>query len=318
MTAPFVLFRVAAGARLGHGHLRRAEVLARALGRSAAVSIRGAGAPTSLPVAGCAAAAPTLAALAPAVLVLDDPHVAHASTWCRAAHRRGIPVVSLHDLGIARVPSTLAVDGSVAGPVAGWPAAGIRRGLPYAVIRPPVRVRRRVREALRVLVSLGGGPRLTLMTAIARELLRRHPGIEVLIASATAPATGLPAGAHLVSPAAGLAEVFARVDLAVLGGGVALYEAAAAGVPAVAVAVSDAQRPTIRGFVRRGTVRDAGRASGPVRAVAGRIVDRAVRAIRDEAWQRRARLHGPRLVDGRGARRVAREVLRLARGGGRG
>jgi len=40
--------------------------------------------------------------------------------------------------------------------------------------------------------------------------------------------------------------------VAVVGGGVSLYEAAALGVPAVGVPVVPAQTPTVRAFARRG------------------------------------------------------------------
>ncbi len=154
--APFVLFRVAAGPRIGHGHLRRAEALARTLGRPSALSVRGAGAPTSLTAVSSGGAGATLEVVRPAVLVLDEPHVRHAQAWVSAATRRHIPVVSLHDLGIARVDSTLAIDGSVTSPAHGWAAADTLRGLAYAVIRPPRRARRGV-QVERMLVSLGEG-----------------------------------------------------------------------------------------------------------------------------------------------------------------
>ncbi len=307
----FVLFRVAAGPRIGHGHLRRAETLAEAIGRPACVSIRGAGARTALPILAAGTADAALARTGAAVLVLDDPVTDAGRAWCRAAHRRGVPTVSIHDLGLAPVPSTLAIDGSVVRTRTDWPAGAVLEGLQYAVIRPPVRNRRSA-GVRRVLISLGGGPRRALVAAIAAEVSRRLPGVEIIV---PAPRTDSlwTRHARLVPAATGLADVLSQVDAAILGGGVSLYEAVAAGVPAVAVSVVPAQRPTIDGFAARGLVRDGGHAGGlrPA-AIACTIADAFDRAAADADWRRQVGREGPRAIDGRGAARVARAILAVA------
>jgi spore coat polysaccharide biosynthesis predicted glycosyltransferase SpsG len=87
---------------------------------------------------------------------------------------------------------------------------------------------------------------------------------------------------------------------------VSLYEAAAQGTPAVALAVVDAQRPTIRAFAGAGIAVDGGRLRA---ASAGAAIDRVARAVRvlvaDPARQRVMARAGRRHVDGRGAVRVA-------------
>jgi hypothetical protein len=310
---PRVLFRVAAGPRLGHGHLRRAEVLARALGWPARVSIRGAarmpGALTAVPQAGAAA---TLDTVAPDLLVLDDPHPVHGLAWARAATVRGVPVVSLHDLGLARVASSLAIDGSVVSPSQGWPAARVLRGLDYAVIASPSRGRL-PGEVRRALVSLGGGPRLALTQAIVAQLQQRHPHVEVLVTHGGAEHVQFrhPRVRPIVA-SRGLTPWFGRVDAAIVGGGVSLYEAIAAGVPTVAVAVVHAQRPTIRGF---GTLRltiDGGGHATSVSATARRVAARFDALMTDARWRREVRRHGPRAIDGRGAERVARAIAAVS------
>jgi spore coat polysaccharide biosynthesis predicted glycosyltransferase SpsG len=311
--APVVLFRVAAGPRIGHGHLRRAEALARTLGGPSVLSMRGAGAPTSLTLLPPGGTGATLEIVRPAVLVLDDPHARHAQAWASAATRRRIPVVSLHDLGIARVESTLAIDGSVTSPAHGWPAARTLRGLAYAVIRPPRRARRGV-EVDRMLVSLGGGAREALTRAVLAELVRRHPGVDLLVPQAChdpQAVTG-PARVRRVAAPDGLAPWFARVDVAIVGGGVSLYEAVAAGLPTVAVPVVPAQVPTIRAFAARRLTFDAGGRRGSVTTVARRVADLVDAMVADRAWRRRVQREGPRLVDGRGARRVARAIHAVA------
>jgi len=311
--APFVLFRVAAGPRIGHGHLRRAEALAQTLGRPSALSLRGAGAPTSLKAVPSGGAGATLEFVRPAVLVLDDPHARHAQAWVAAAARRRVPVVSMHDLGIARVDSTLAIDGSVISPAHGWPAAGTLRGLAYAVIRPPRRTRRGL-QVDRMLISLGGGARAALTRAVLTELVRRHPGVDMLVPQGGRDLCDRdgPARIRRVAAPDGLSAWFARVDVAVVGGGVSLYEAVAAGLPTVAVPVVPAQARTIRAFAARRLTFDAGGRRESVTAVARRVADLVDAAVADRAWRRRVQREGPRLVDGRGAQRVAHAILAVA------
>lgn len=313
MAAPsstgLVLFRVAAGPRLGFGHLRRAEVLARALAMPARISVRGAGQPQGrLAGVDAGSAGATLDGIRPTVLVIDDPHAAHGCRWVAAAARRDIPVISLHDLGLARVASTLAIDGSIVSPARGWPARRVLRGLPYAVIGRPRR-RRAPGEVRRVLVSLGGGARGPLTRAVATALAERHPGLEIVVTRGWSPdGWRAPAGVRLVDAPDGLAPWFARVDAAVVGGGVSLYEAVAAGVPTVAVAVVPAQRPTIRGFADAGLTIDGGAAEASPERAARRISQRVATVTDDHRWRERVWRDGPRAVDGRGAERVARAI----------
>ena len=314
----FALFRVAAGPRLGHGHLRRAEALAQALGRPACISVRGAGgAATRLPALEARGPLHAIDAVRPAVLVIDEPVAAQGEPWCRAAQRRGVPVVSLHDLGLARLPSTLAVDGSVASPSRGWPSAAVLRGLRHAVIRRPRRNRRPF-PVRRVLISLGGGPRRVLVAALVSALARCWPSLEILTTQAV-PEAAAHANLRTVAAPAGLGEWFPRVDVAILAGGLSLYEAIAAGVPSIAVAVVPAQRPTIRGFAAQGLAIDGGTAYlAPSRSITRRVTDRLAHVLGDTAWRRRVRREGPRLIDGRGAARVAHAIVALTREADRG
>ena len=58
----------------------------------------------------------------------------------------------------------------------------------------------------------------------------------------------------------------AACDVAVVAGGVTLYEACAVGVPVVALAVVAAQRPAIADFAVRGAAIDAGALMDPSRS----------------------------------------------------
>ena len=114
---------------------------------------------------------------------------------------------------------------------------------------------------LRVLVSLGGGPRVTAGLRIARAIADANPDTWVTLAagfSARAARTTRHPRVRLLESPAWLRSELARVDVAVLAGGVTLYEAALLGVPTVALAVVAAQMPTIRAFERVGASIAAG------------------------------------------------------------
>ena len=118
-----------------------------------------------------------------------------------------------------------------------------------------------------MLVSLGGGAREALTRAVLTELVRRHPGVDMLVPQwgARRLRRGWP---RLASVAwrhpTDWQPWFARVDVAIVGGGVSLYEAVAAGLPTVAVPVVPAQAPTIRAFAARRLTLDAGGRRGAV------------------------------------------------------
>ena len=112
-----------------------------------------------------------------------------------------------------------------------------------------------------------------------------------------------------------LRSELARVDVAVLAGGVTLYEAALLGVPSVALAVVPAQMPTIRAFERVGASIAAGCLPSRDRAAAERTRAKAVQAVSallaDEEKRRAMAVQGQQQVDGRGALRVAAALKRL-------
>lgn len=325
----FALLRVAAGPRIGYGHVRRARVLSDALDARCVLSVRGAAGDAETPAA-CVEDRPdaVLALVGPRVLIIDDPSTRHAAAWCAAARRLGVPCVSVHDLGLARVPSDLAIDGSVISPATRWPARRLLRGPRYAVLGPILMSRPR-RHVARVLLTLGGGPRPALLQAIVAALRRRWPHLEITCPSwagnqvvgaeqvATAETVGPPRrGGRLALR--GLSQAFRDTDAAILGGGVSLYEAVAAGVPSVALAVVKAQRPTVRTFARHRLVRSAGSAEGVAPArVAARVVRELSALIEDHDWRRDVRARGPGLIDGQGVRRVALAVRTLAQGSSR-
>jgi spore coat polysaccharide biosynthesis predicted glycosyltransferase SpsG len=101
-----------------------------------------------------------------------------------------------------------------------------------------------------------------------------------------------------------------RASVAVVAGGMTVYEACAIGTPTVALAVVPAQHAAIQALARLDAVCDGGVATSP-------------RAVRHAAWlvtqllsqpKRSARLAATArsVVDGQGAARVARQLEKLA------
>ena len=321
-----VLFRAAAGPRRGFGHLVRCRSLARALGVRPLVAVRGGQRviDTALGL-GCdvvkSSGPSVIAKLQPDVVVVDDPITGNASRWIAAARRAGCLVISIHDLGLGALEADLVVDGSVtrtARASRGETLAGTR----YAVLDPKVATLRDRSDAglkpcatgkpcaTRVLISLGGGPRAVLAAAIARAILRVEPRADVRIVGGFISGLGDGDQGRItwINPPRGLGEELARTDVAVVGGGVSLYEACALGVPAVGVPVVRAQEPTVKAFARQRAVLGV----PTVGVSADVIAARAARLLRDAGLRRRISRKAQTMVDGRGAARVAEAIAAMA------
>jgi spore coat polysaccharide biosynthesis predicted glycosyltransferase SpsG len=317
-----VLFRAAGGPRRGFGHLVRSAWLARALEVEPRVSVRGGR--TAARVARRlglevvdGSPSDVMERERPDLLVIDDPHAGSANPWCAAARRRGIPVASVHDLGLARCASDLQIDGSIV-PMKASPRTVVLAGTRYAILNPRLQwLRARAPRDWddlprpRVLVTLGGGAQARAAWRFGTVLARRRPDVEVRIAGGfvATPPRRLPPNVQWVVSSDGLAYELAHATVVLVAGGVTLYEACCLGTPAVAVAVVPAQRPTIRAFAARGAAIDAGTPRNLEGAIGQvlRLLD-SVRAQRDLSER------ASQQVDGRGAQRVATALRRLAHG----
>jgi UDP-2,4-diacetamido-2,4,6-trideoxy-beta-L-altropyranose hydrolase len=311
-----VLFRVAAGPRRGFGHLVRSISLARAMGVRPLLSLRGPaevqdtaialgadvltdGAPQSLPM------------LRPDVLVVDDPIASATRAWVTAATRVGTMVVTIHDLGLGFTDGDVVIDGSITR------TARVRQrrvgltGARYAILDPALPVGARSRTAdreRRVLVALGGGPRREIARAIADAITAADPRAQIRIAggfSVEPPAPGR--NITWIAPRRGLGLELSRATVAVVGGGVSLYEACALGVPTVGVPVVASQTPTVRAFARRGAA-----VGMPLRASGDQTAAEVIALLDDPRRRAAMRRRSMRLVDGRGAARAAAAVLSFA------
>ncbi|MGH9309305.1 MAG: hypothetical protein ACRD1U_08020, partial [Vicinamibacterales bacterium] len=169
----------------------------------------------------------------------------------------------------------------------------------------------RSRHNTRVLISLGGGPRARRAAAIADAIARVQPDAVIrVVGGFLADLEGPPRDRITwVDAPRGLGDELSRSDVAVLGGGMSLYEACALGVPAVGVPVVRAQEPTVAAFERLGAALAVKRVS----ASSGSIARKVSRLSKDDVLRRRVTAMARKTVDGDGASRVARAVADAVR-----
>ncbi|MDH4064135.1 MAG: hypothetical protein OEW19_07020 [Acidobacteriota bacterium] len=317
-----VVFCAAAGPRLGFGHLVRCRSLARALGVEPVIALRGSRrtrdrATAMGGIVVDVSSAASLRALEPSLVVIDDPSATHAGRWLRRARTAGVPVATVHDLGLAYVASDVLIDGSLRTGAAPT-GSDVLAGPAYAILDPGVErtrhIRRRPRPT-RIFIALGGGHHIHAAAAtLTSALARRLPRSDIRVARGFCPPRGLPSlarGTWIEAPN-GLAGELAEASVAIVAGGVTLYEACALGVPVVAVAVTAAQHQTIRAAACHGAAIDGG--ALPLDARRGNdIAEAAARLLTNRARCARQSRAARRLVDARGAYRVAARLRALAR-----
>jgi spore coat polysaccharide biosynthesis predicted glycosyltransferase SpsG len=317
-----VLFRVAAGPRVGFGHLTRCRSLARALGVRAQVSIRG-----SLATRNAAASFgwsvvhrthdAWIRELGLDLAIVDDPSREDGQQWVSKAHRLGVPVASVHDLGTAVTTADLLIDGTIQ-PIANRVARPALRGPKFAILDPAIaqlRARRMEVVPRRVVIALGGGRHVY---ALAKRLTRAIAGqcgdVDVRVACGFAAPAQLPvlATGHWFTAPDGLGESLGSAAVAIVGGGMTAYEACALGVPAIGVALTAAQHATIRALACRGALLDAG---WPIsESVVDRIASVVAAMLSNETLRARLSRDAAKLIDGQGAMRVADRLRQLAAG----
>jgi UDP-2,4-diacetamido-2,4,6-trideoxy-beta-L-altropyranose hydrolase len=310
-----VLFRVAAGPLVGYGHLRRAVSLARALGVRPVVSLLGGAAASDVARRlGCRVVtgrpSRVLAAERPAVVIVDMPKGDAARDWIAASRRAGACVVGVADNGVGCIDGDLTIDGGAA--AARPRRIGDLRGPRYAILDPRLLAARgRRRRPDTVLIALGGGSRQGLASRAATELLHHRSDIRVRIASGFVTA-GAPADPRIehVGPTSTLARELASCSVAIVGGGVTLYEACALGTPSVGLPVVRAQRAAIDACAARGAIVAARAGTGVHTARAA--ANLALGLLDSPASRARLSAVCRQLVDGLGAARIAHLVKQHA------
>lgn len=310
------VFRIAAGPRVGFGHLMRARALARCLDMDISISLRGGRAARAAADVVGPVVADAEALREADVLVVDDPSPAHGRAWVARARRAGILAISVHD--DERVHAAdLVICGALGTrrPVA---AVEALHGARYYLLDSRIAGARHLRAPKRhlshpqIIVALGGGQHVVRVAQrLVDAIVSRLPDAEIAVAAGFAKGSR-PAlrQASWLAVRTGLTRAFLDADLAIVAGGVTLYEACALGVPAVALAVVPGQRRAIRAFVEEGAVLDAGEVSASRHAV-DTAADGVARLVADSGLRRAMTTRARRLVDGRGAERVAARIHAL-------
>lgn len=171
--------------------------------------------------------------------------------------------------------------------------------------------RHRVR---RVLIILGGGDARLLFKRILRCVQMVVPKADCYFVVGPMSHMKFPVEDHvrtIVSPK-NLRDLLEQCDVAITGAGQTLYELAFAGLPAVAVKMAPNQNHNVIAFEKSGTILSAGSpiASGFER----RFVSCLRKLVTSKTLRARMAKAGQELVDGWGARRVARAVLVQGKG----
>ncbi len=335
-----VLLAADGGPDIGLGHLGRALALAAALeaeGAWAAVAAPAAGPfRTRVEAAGRTAVtidgwpawdAPGLerlraaaGATGAATLVIDSYRASDdALERLRAT---GLTLVAFDDLAATPSPCHVVVD----------PAPGAAErphrsrhgdtrfllGPAYAPLRPQfwTRPERRLRERVAaVVVTLGGGEVPGVLAPLLAAL-DAAPGdfvVDALVGPFADPAPAATAAGRcrrtvrVRHDPPDVCSLFLEADLAVTAAGLTLLELAWAGCPALATAVADNQRANLAGFAAGGAVRAL--PSPDAADFPARLAEALAALLGDAATRRAMSGAGQRLVDGRGARRVAAAAL---------
>jgi UDP-2,4-diacetamido-2,4,6-trideoxy-beta-L-altropyranose hydrolase len=325
-----LLVRTVAGPAIGFGHLRRTLTLARMLrpAVSTLFLLDSGDRDSQLQVQRYQfgyhvykPGKPWPKPASPSAVLIDTRKVRGLTRLIAEARRRAVPVVSIHDLGLAPLASDIAIDGSIR-PFAGvsGPAGNqLCAGPCYMVLDPAyASCRRRSRPIPRkvgkIVVNLGGGDsrrffRRVLeglqLTGLALDVVG-VPGFVRWGQAELARERWHPLRFRWAGRDESIAELVSRADLAVTGGGIAAYEALCVGTPLCALSYDRLQRMTVRTLAESGLCLDLGYGKS---LTPPRLALQVCRLAGDQELRRALAFRGLRAVDGLGAQRVCR-ILR--------
>ena len=340
MSRPIVVFRTNAGSGIGLGHLRRCLTLARAVealggecrfivNRDPAVAayLRGRGVvarEVSDEDAGDLHETSDILTDWNADACVVDSYEIPGECMERL---RGMRVAVLDDLADRPFPVDIVVNGAPGAVALSYrtaPRTRLLLGPEYLLLReefagiPAPSIKPRVE---RVLITVGGMDQQALTPKLIRWLREVLPQaiLDVVIGpffghgvirETEALAAADSKTALWFDPPA-MRDLMVGADLAVTGGGQTTYELAACGTPAVAIRLGDNQTHNLRALAAAGTLHWIGDGDAPdlqqrLQAVVGRLAG-------DPATRKEMSRAGRALVDGKGATRVASELLTTAR-----
>jgi UDP-2,4-diacetamido-2,4,6-trideoxy-beta-L-altropyranose hydrolase len=304
------------GADVGLGHVRRCLTLAAAL--------RNEGVECTFHVRGGSAVSELVARENFPVNAVEDfhEHVEGAPAVLIDSYRVAddlfslrIPTVVIDDLADRRLPVDVVINPGAGAESLSYIARDDTRlflGVRYALLRPQFAqpLDREIRERLEtIMITLGGSDHGSLAVDLVRWTRDRLP-------QATVDVIAGPFFQHLDELRAfdvrvktdvrDMRSLMLGCDLAISSGGQTLYELAATGTPAIALATADNQRRNIAALAAAGTIVTLDERTPAAFA-------RAFTCVSDVNVRRGMSRRGRELVDGRGAERAAAEIARLVR-----
>lgn len=229
--------------------------------------------------------------------------------------RRIRPCVSFHDMGIGQFPSDVAIDSSVVQLVP-YPAdrQNLHVGPRYAVLDPG-RAAPAVGPPPRIYMNFGGGDVTAIYHTVLRALESIDGPLEIRACRGYMRWNGLTSRAHPIQwlgPEDSVAGELAGSWFALCAGGLALYEVARGGVPALVISHHHAQEKTAAEFQRLG----AAISLGTKRTVSSDAIRSGVQTLLcAPATRSRMRQAGRKIVDGQGLARVTRIIASVVEDG---
>ena len=257
----------------------------------------------------------------PTAVLIDTRLSEGVNDLIRSAQNRGIPVISIHDLGLQLLPSDIIIDGSIAPKQLGssFRPTFYHSGTDYMILDPIYswlhQEKKQIRNSIQsIYINLGGGDSARFYPPILEGLRLLEKEIEVV---------GVPGfiswGQEALTQknwgrlrfrweSSDIERILFSADAAITAGGVSSYEALCAGTPLLCLSYDDFQRITITHIAVRGGCIDL----GPGETLDPAVVAGLVSQLESDLERRKnmSRI-GRSIVDGRGAERVS-QLIRKA------
>lgn len=188
-----------------------------------------------------------------------DTDIRHA----RAVKSLGLPLITFDDRGPGAELADVNVAALVFDPPGTLPGARVLQGPEFLVLSSEISRFQRVRQAVHSLVvSLGGSDTYGVTVDVVRRLAMSGRSATVVVgpgfAHWDALETVLTPGFEVKRGVPSLIAEFSRHDLAITGGGVTPFEAAASGLPCIVIANEDFEVPVGMALEGLGAARFAG------------------------------------------------------------
>jgi UDP-2,4-diacetamido-2,4,6-trideoxy-beta-L-altropyranose hydrolase len=258
----------------------------------------------------------------PSVVLIDTRLCDGLDLLIATARNRGIPIISIHDLGLNPLPSDIVIDGSLVADSFKHdfsPDAEIFRGADYTILDPVFQQlhqkRRRIRKKIRsVVINLGGGDSRKFFFSILEGLKLWAQDVEAIGFKGFVP-WGQEClermdwhPLHFRWENASPGQFLFNADLAITAGGLSGYEALCAGTPLLALSYDSLQQTTIDAMAAAGACISLGPGDvlDPIQ-----LAESLSSIDGDNDLRARLSFNGKKIIDGLGIERVSSIVRNM-------